>query len=62
MELLECRFDVCPICGHDWIAHFAMTTMGGEPSDPYPIECVECNENYCYLSLDLALLEKLMVK
>jgi hypothetical protein len=59
-ELLELKYDVCPVCGHDWIAHFAMTTLEGKPSDPYPIECTECNEPWCTLAVDLNVLYEIM--
>jgi hypothetical protein len=49
---LEDLYDVCPKCGHDWIAHFAMTSLEGKPCDPYPIPCMECGD--CEYAEELA--------
>ena len=44
------RYEICPKCGHDWIAHFAMIDPKTEElTDPYPCNCIECGE--CDLSL-----------
>jgi len=49
---LELLYNVCPVCGHDWIAHFAMIDY--ETSDlanPYPSTCMDCGT--CTYALDL---------
>ena len=63
MELVD-RYEICPACGHDWIAHFGMIRFdaGGKDylTDPYPHECVECPEPLCTLAMDLEILDKIM--
>jgi hypothetical protein len=38
-------YKTCPRCGHDWIAHFAMTDKRGEQVEPYTIPCMECTSD-----------------
>lgn len=41
-------FEICPICGHDWSAHFAFIDQIGELLyPPEPCDCMECKEPFC---------------
>ena len=33
---------ICPVCGHDLIAHYQMVDWDGELIDPKPRTCMEC--------------------
>lgn len=50
---LELLYDLCPVCGHDWIAHFAMIDLeeGINLVNPYPSPCMDCGT--CNYALDL---------
>jgi hypothetical protein len=63
---LEKEYTTCPLCGHDWIAHFGMVKIDGEGKDqlvdPYPIPCMDCEPGSgCMYAIDLGVLRKLGV-
>lgn len=42
------EFDVCPICKHDWSAHFAFLDEDGNFLDePKAMDCMECYPPFC---------------
>ncbi len=49
---LDLLYSKCPVCGHDWIAHFAMIDNNSKKLiDPYPATCMDCGT--CTYALDL---------
>jgi predicted Zn-ribbon and HTH transcriptional regulator len=49
---LDLLYSRCPVCGHDWIAHFAMIDCETkELVYPYPATCMDCGT--CNYVLDL---------
>lgn len=56
-KCLSKKYECCPKCGHDWIAHFQMIedngTSIGKLINPKPRPCMECQgSSGCQLAIE----------